>query len=196
MERNEQLLATVQSENKKLAEPLRKAKEQLVELQRQLGSQEKEKSALISAQSKLKSSQKKVENLSWEVEVLKQKYDRALRERDEIHERFSSAIIDMQQKSGLKYKILEKKIVTMREQLDVKDAQLHASTKSNQFSITFIDFLLVNLHHTLASGARSDHCSVSPSRKNGSTISLGVHHLVYLRKKAFVWFCKQVPFYM
>ena len=53
LERNEQLLATVQSENKKLAEPLRKAKEQLVELQRQLGSQEKEKSALISAQSKL-----------------------------------------------------------------------------------------------------------------------------------------------
>ena len=129
LERNEQLLATVQTENKKLAEPLRKAREQLVELQRQLGSQEKEKSALISAQSKLKSSQKKVENLSWEVEVLKQKYDRALRERDEIHERFSSAIIDMQQKSGLKYKILERKIVSMREQLDVKDAQLHATSK-------------------------------------------------------------------
>ena len=33
LERNEQLLATVQTENKKLAEPLRKAKEQLVELQ-------------------------------------------------------------------------------------------------------------------------------------------------------------------
>ena len=78
LERNDQLLATVQSENKKLAEPLRKAKEQLVELQRQLGSQEKEKSTLISAQSKLKSSQKKVESLSWEVEVLQQKYDRAV----------------------------------------------------------------------------------------------------------------------
>ena len=78
LERNEQLLATVQNENKKLADPLKKAKEQLVELQRQLGSQEKEKSALISAQSKLKSSQKKVENLSWEVEVLQQKYDRAV----------------------------------------------------------------------------------------------------------------------
>ena len=98
MERNEQLLATVQTENKKLAEPLRKAKEQLVELQvhidiiylfitkiiiflhlqRQLGSQEKEKGALISATSKLKVSQKKVESLSWEVEVLQQKYDRAI----------------------------------------------------------------------------------------------------------------------
>ena len=50
-----------------------------MELQRQLGSQEKEKSALLSAQSKLKISQKKVESLSWEVEVLQQKYDRATR---------------------------------------------------------------------------------------------------------------------
>lgn len=47
-------------------------------LQRQLGSQEKEKGALISATSKLKVSQKKVESLSWEVEVLQQKYDRAI----------------------------------------------------------------------------------------------------------------------
>ena len=78
LERNEQVLATVQGENKKLAEPLKKAKEQVVELQRQLGSQEKEKGALISATAKLKSSQKKVENLSWEVEVLQQKYSRAI----------------------------------------------------------------------------------------------------------------------
>ena len=92
-----------------------------------LGSQEKEKSALISAQSKLKSSQKKVENLSWEVEVLQQKYARAIRERDEIHSKFSSAIIEMQQKSSLKYMILEKKISAMREELNVKEAQLHAS---------------------------------------------------------------------
>ena len=34
----------------------------------------------------------------------------------------------MQQKSGLKYMILEKKINTMRQELDVKEAQLHATT--------------------------------------------------------------------
>ncbi len=36
----------------------------------------------------------------------------------------------MQQKSGLKYMILEKKITSMREELDVKEAQLHAATSS------------------------------------------------------------------
>ena len=69
----------LKAENKKLAEPLRKAREQLVELQRQLGSQEKEKSSLSAAQSKLKISQKKVESLTWEVEVLHQKFERAIR---------------------------------------------------------------------------------------------------------------------
>ena len=48
-------------------------------------------------------------------------------ERDEIHAKFSSAIIEMQQKSSLKYMILEKKITAMREELNVKEAQLHAS---------------------------------------------------------------------
>ena len=33
----------------------------------------------------------------------------------------------MQQKSSLKYMILEKKISAMREELNVKEAQLHAS---------------------------------------------------------------------
>ena len=60
LERNEQVLATVQGENKKLSEPLKEARDQVADLQRQLGSQEKEKSALISAQSKLKSTKKKV----------------------------------------------------------------------------------------------------------------------------------------
>jgi hypothetical protein len=57
---------------------LKKAREQLVELQRQLGSQEKEKVALTTAQSKLKISQKKVENLTWEVEVIHQKLETAI----------------------------------------------------------------------------------------------------------------------
>ena len=71
------MLATVQQENKKLAEPLKKAKEQLAELQRQLGSQEKEKSALTTTQAKLKIAKKQVESLTWEAEVLQQKLDKA-----------------------------------------------------------------------------------------------------------------------
>ena len=41
----------------------------------------------------------------------------------------------MQQKSSLKYMILEKKIITMREELNIKDAQLHAKDKGDNWMI-------------------------------------------------------------
>ena len=66
-------------ENKKLAEPLKKAREELTDLKRQLGSQEKQKGALVAARAKLKVCDKDIENLKWELEVLQQKYDRAVR---------------------------------------------------------------------------------------------------------------------
>ena len=40
----------------------------------------------------------------------------------------------MQQKSGLKYMILEKKITAMREELDIKEAQLYATTSPENVS--------------------------------------------------------------
>ena len=126
----------VLQENKKLAEPLKKAREELTDLKRQLGSQEKQKGALVAARAKLKVSDKDIENLKWELEVLQQKYDRAVgelnftvnnevilnvtnincnlwfipEERDEIHKEFSSSILDLQQKSGLRYLVLQNKV--------------------------------------------------------------------------------------
>ena len=57
-----------------------------------------------------------------------------LAERNEIHSKFSESILDMQQKSGLKYMVLEKKITAMREELDIKDAQMHEIVKVSQSS--------------------------------------------------------------
>ena len=55
-------------------------------------------------------------------------------DRNEIHAKFSESILDMQQKSGLKYMVLEKKITAMREELDIKDAQMHDIVKVTQAS--------------------------------------------------------------
>ena len=70
---------TVQQENRKLAEPLRKAQEDLSDLSRQLGIQEKDKNALITSRAKLKMSERDREDLKWELEVLEQKYERVVR---------------------------------------------------------------------------------------------------------------------
>ena len=45
-------------------------------------------------------------------------------ERDDLHEKFSSSVLDLQHKSGLKYSVLERKISSLRAELDVRDAQL------------------------------------------------------------------------
>ena len=69
----------MQQENRKLAEPLRKAQEDLSDLSRQLGIQEKDKNALITSRAKLKMCERDREDLKWELEVLEQKYERVVR---------------------------------------------------------------------------------------------------------------------
>ena len=49
------------------------------------------------------------------------------RERHEIQERFSTAILEIQQKAGLKYMLLEKKILALRDELEERDASLSAA---------------------------------------------------------------------
>ena len=39
-------------------------------------------------------------------------------ERDDLHEKFSSSVLDLQHKSGLKYSVLERKISSLRAELD------------------------------------------------------------------------------
>ena len=117
-------VAMVQAENKKLAEPLKKAKEELHRLKGMLGNHEKDKNALITTKAKLKVISKELEELRWEHEVLQQKYNQVAKEREEIQERFSTAILEIQQKAGLKYMLLEKKILVLREELEEREAAL------------------------------------------------------------------------
>ena len=63
-------------------------------------------------------------------------------DRDDLHEKFSSSVLDLQQKSGLKYAVLERKIVSLRTELDVRDAQLQTvltqpSTNSDEGNCKF-----------------------------------------------------------
>ena len=74
----------MQAENKKLAEPLKKAKEELHRLKGMLGNHEKDKNALMTTKAKLKVISKELEELRWEHEVLQQKYNQVSKERDEI----------------------------------------------------------------------------------------------------------------
>ena len=100
-----------------------------VSLQGMLGNHEKDKNTLITTKAKLKVVNKEVEEVRWSHEVLQQKYNQVKSastnpilqkslqritlyithmpyqvsaEREEIQERFSTAILEIQQKAGLK----------------------------------------------------------------------------------------------
>jgi len=121
---NEKLMTEIAQENKRLSEPLQKALKE-VEMQRhQLANYEKDKTSLHLTKMRLADTDKQLKNLEWDHEVITQRFAQVQKERDELYEKFESSIYDVQQKSGLKNLMLERKLTALSEQLEKKEAQL------------------------------------------------------------------------
>jgi hypothetical protein len=124
-ERDEKLMAEIKAENLRLTEPLRKAREEVAELTRQLANYAKDKQSLAGAKARLKIQGQKIARMEWEHEVLEQRFGQVQGERDELYDRFVKSIYEVQQKSGFKNLLLEKKLAALLEQLEKKEAQLN-----------------------------------------------------------------------
>ncbi|CAF0736920.1 unnamed protein product [Brachionus calyciflorus] len=124
-ERLEKQMSEVQAENKKLVDPLRKAEERVAELEKHLFSYEKDKALLASTRARLKELEDQYAKLGWEHEVLTQRFEATVKERDELYKKFVKAIHDVQQKSNLKNLLLEKKLGALGDTLEKKEAQLN-----------------------------------------------------------------------
>ena len=61
---------------------------------------------------------------SWEHEVLEQRFHHVEKERDELYDKFENTIYDVQQKSGFKNILLERKLQAINENLEKKESQL------------------------------------------------------------------------
>ncbi|XP_066141629.1 dynein regulatory complex subunit 4-like isoform X2 [Euwallacea fornicatus] len=124
--------ANLTAENKKLQVPLKKALENVKEHKRQLQNYEKDKSSLANTKSKLKQTTQELEDLRWCTDALHLRFDKLQQERDELHDRFIKAILEVQQKAGVKNILLQKRIETLSqitEQRDVIIAELTSSLK-------------------------------------------------------------------
>ncbi|CAJ0955826.1 unnamed protein product, partial [Ranitomeya imitator] len=124
-DRLEKEMADLQQQNRRLTEPLQKAREEVAEHQRQLTNYEKDKAFLISTKSRLKSAEKELEDLTWEHEVLVQRFQKIQSERDELYNKFTAAIHEVQQKNGFKNLLLERKLQALGDTLEKKEAQLN-----------------------------------------------------------------------
>ncbi|KAJ7995056.1 hypothetical protein DPEC_G00255930 [Dallia pectoralis] len=134
-DRQEKETAEVLQQNKRLTEPLQKAKENVAELHKQLANYEKDKASLAGAKARLKVADKEMNDLKWEHEVLEQRFSKEEElthrlnqvqvERDDLYKKFTQAILEVQQKSGFKNLLLERKLGALTDTLEKKEAQIN-----------------------------------------------------------------------
>merc|ERR1719500_1188963 len=118
-------MAEVQAQNKKLEEPLKKAREEVEELTKKLANYEKDKVSLATTKKRLKLTLADMKKLAWKQEVLEQRFEKCKAERNELYNNFVKAIHEVQQKSGFKNLLLEKKLKSLVDTLEKKEAQLN-----------------------------------------------------------------------
>eukprot|EP00042_Codosiga_hollandica_P041410 m.368890 g.368890 ORF g.368890 m.368890 type:complete len:472 (+) comp56108_c0_seq1:117-1532(+) len=148
-ERMEKQMAEIVAENKRLTEPLTKARTEVAELQKQLSGYEKDKVSLHNCKARLKVNDESIASLKWELEVLKQRFEHVESERDELYERFVASIHDVQQKTGLKNLLLEKKLGALTDQLEKKEAQLNEVLAASNLDPTALSVVTRKLEDVL-----------------------------------------------
>ncbi|TPX68604.1 hypothetical protein SpCBS45565_g03006 [Spizellomyces sp. 'palustris'] len=129
-ERNEKQMADIASENKRLSEPLQAALSECESLKRQLQNYEKDKQSLRDTKARLKVLEDRHKALSWEHEVLEQRFEQVQKERDELYEGFVDRIVSVQQKTGFKNLVLEKKVESLKEMVEKRDLQVNEILKA------------------------------------------------------------------
>ncbi|XP_033898018.1 dynein regulatory complex subunit 4-like isoform X1 [Acipenser ruthenus] len=150
-ERLEKEMAEVQLQNKRLTEPLQKAQEEVTELQKQLANYQKDKVSLAGAKARLKVADKEMKDLKWEHEVLEQRFTKIQDERDELYQKFIKAIHEVQQKSGFKNLLLERKLHALTDTLEKKEVQLNEVLSASNLDPTALTVVTRKLEDILDS---------------------------------------------
>merc|ERR1712056_134911 len=108
----------LENRNKQLKEPLKRAHHDVERLEAELLAYEEDKKKLAAVKEKIKQSETLLHRMEFQHEVLQQQLTNVSGEREDLYTKFQHAIYDVQQKSGLKNLILEKKIDAVDEALE------------------------------------------------------------------------------
>merc|ERR1711920_1179724 len=147
---NAKKMADLVNRNNQLKEPLKKANQKVEELESELLAYDEDKKKLAAVKEKIKQYETQMHRMEFQHEVLQQQLKTTNAEREDLYSKFQYAIYDVQQKSGLKNLLLEKKIDTVEEALETTEAQvdeLMASASVDQATATGIS---QKLDHVIA----------------------------------------------
>lgn len=121
---NAKMMFDLENKNKQLKEPLKKAHQDVDDLEKELLAYEEDKKKLANVKEKIKQSETLLHRMEFQHEVLTQQLKTVSTERDDLYAKFQHAIYDVQQKAGLKNLILERKIEAIEEALETTEAQV------------------------------------------------------------------------
>jgi hypothetical protein len=121
----EKLMYDTAQENKRMSQPLDKALADVERLKKELETYKKDKERLQNTKSQILVLEDSLKSLKWENEVLMQRFSRVQSERDSLYSKFHSSIYEVQQKSGFKNLLLEKKLGALESGLEKTEAQLN-----------------------------------------------------------------------
>lgn len=66
-----------------------------------------------------------LKDIEWQYEVRLQQFQYLVREKKELFDSFHSTVYELHQKTGIRNLVLEKKLETIQESLETKDAQIN-----------------------------------------------------------------------
>jgi chromosome segregation ATPase len=121
---NEKLMFEIAQTNKRLTEPLTRAQKQKKQLETELADYERDRAALKTAKQELRELEQRCKTLTWEHEVLGQRFGKLQEDRDLIFDQYNHSLQEIQQKAIFKRVLLHRKLEVVQQQLERKDAQL------------------------------------------------------------------------
>lgn len=129
-ERSDRIAADMSGENRKLKEPLEQAQQELVTLRRKLEFYDRDRAQLTRLKNRNNYVEKQLKALTWETEALLLRNDTLVKEREELKEKFEDVVIELQQKTGLKNVLLERKIAIMEREGEKQEMMLKETLDS------------------------------------------------------------------
>ncbi|GMF36960.1 unnamed protein product [Phytophthora lilii] len=150
---DEKLMFEISQENKRMSEPLKRALLDVEKLRKNIRVYQEEKVELRTAKAQLLVLEQEYATLSWEFEVLQQRAAQVARELEELTTQFHSSIYDVQQKTGLKNLLLEKKMGALTMQLEQKDAELNEVLLHAKLDPAIVDRVKGRLEDIMANKA-------------------------------------------
>ncbi|XP_071448837.1 dynein regulatory complex subunit 4 isoform X2 [Hetaerina americana] len=137
-ERMERNVRDVQAENKSLIEPLNIAKKEVTELKRNLQNYEKDKICLSNTRIKLKTAEKELEDLRSEKEVLEVRFQKLQSEHETLDKKFTSGVLEIQQRLGLQSEILNSKVISLQETLEKKEVLIRQIIEASNLDLNAV----------------------------------------------------------